>query len=476
MRTKGVRPRQGFAVEGRCEALEGRELLAAATAQVAMLGATTLDSKGVTVTYQVEGADLDSPPDLGVYRSASPSFGPDDVAMGDATAPAVDASGMPSTAVGVHTVTVALPGGLPPNPEHPYVVVVANPGAPGATDPGRAADFRVYTIGVIVHGGLQHTDAHHEGPPWEATMAGSLRSEGYDLVIPFDWVAESGHPGSAAKQIPRLAKIIDQAASLVPAGAPVDLHLIGHSEGTVIVSQALRHLAPSDGISRGFVELTLLDPHPASNATKQAQFSTTGGLLGGIARATISAYQSKAKDPAPYIPAIVDDAQVYYQRTPVALANETNGGLYNLWGVVPVAAAPGVPVHYANLTGSGISHSGVFSVHQWYQNDVVPLLGDGPAFVDPGALTASRTVPVSGPTSFAGTASPGASVSVFAAPGGSGDTVPIGRTVADARGHWSMVAGRGAPESGRFFARVRVPVDPGHPRVFVSSTARVATA
>ena len=388
MRTKVVRPRQGFAVGGRCEALEGRALLAAAPAQVVMLGASTIDSKGVTVTYQVEGADLAAPPDLGVYRSADPSFGPDDVAVGDVTAPATDASGQSSTSVGVHTVTLALPGGLPPNPEHPYVVVVANPNAPGATDPGRAADFRVYTIGVIVHGGIQPESWSDTGPPWEATMAKSLRAEGYDLVIPWNWVAESGHPGAAAKQIPRLARVIDQAVAGVPAGDPVDLHLIGHSEGAVIVSQALFHITETPALAQGFTELTLLDPHPAGNGIKGQQYSTEGGLMGSIATSEIRSFQAKANDPLPYIPGNVDDAQVYYQHTPVGIAH-TNGGIYNLWGDVPVAAAPGVPVHYADLTGPGISHAGDFGVFVWYQTDVVPLLGNGPAFVNPGALTAT---------------------------------------------------------------------------------------
>ena len=48
----------------------------------------------------------------------------------------LDSAGQPATAPGKHTVTVPLPGGLPDNPEHPYVVVVADPDDPGATDPG----------------------------------------------------------------------------------------------------------------------------------------------------------------------------------------------------------------------------------------------------------------------------------------------------------------------------------------------------
>jgi hypothetical protein len=461
MRTKAVRRRFGD-VAG--EALEGRALMTAAPAQVVMLGASAADAHDLTVTYQVEGSALAAPPTFGVDRSADPTYDANPVSLATVTAPAVDAAGQSSTAVGVHAVTLAVPGGLPPNPEHPYVVVVANPNQPGATDPGRSASFRVYTIGVIVHGGLQPQSWKKDGPPWEATMAKSLQAEGYDLVIPWNWVAESGNPGSAAKQIPRLAHTIDEALALVPNGGVVDLHLIGHSEGTVIVSQALRHIHPTAGLASGYVELTLLDPHPASNGPKQQQYSDVGGVLGGVARAAISNYQSRANDPPPYIPAIVDDAQVYYQHTPIALAKDRGNTIYNLWGEVPVEAAPGVPVHYANITGSGISHAGDFAVYDWYQTNVVPLLGNGPAFVDPGTVTASRT----GAT-FSGTAAPGASVTVFAAGG-----AKVGQTTADARGHWAIADGLNAPASGVFFARSQVPADPGHPRVFVANTVPIA--
>ncbi len=436
MRTKGVRPRRTVG-DRAGEALEGRTLMAAGAAQVAMIGAAAADAKSVTVTYQVNGTSLAAPPTFGVERSADPTYGPGDVSVATVTAPATDTSGQPSTAVGVHSVTLAIPGGLTPNPEHPYVVVVANPGQPGATDPGRSADFRVYTIGVIVHGGIQPQSWKNSGPPWEATMAASLRAEGYDLVIPWNWVAESGHPGSAAKQIPRLANAIDQALADVPNGDAVDLHLIGHSEGTVIVSQALRHIQPTAGLAQGYVELTLLDPHPASNGPKGPQYSNVGGFLGGIAKAAISNYQSRANDPPPYIPAIVDDAQVYYQHTSIALAKDRGNSIYNLWGEVPVAAAPGVPVHYANITGSGISHAGDFAVYDWYQSNVVPLLGNGPAFVDPGAVTAARV-----DATFAGTAAPGASVTVFASGSKAGGV--IGRTVANAQGHWSIAGASAA--------------------------------
>ena len=57
-------------------------------------------------------------------------------------------------------VTVTLPGGVPPNPEHPYVVVVADPqGAVHETDKtNNTASFRTHVIGIITHGGVQPKD------------------------------------------------------------------------------------------------------------------------------------------------------------------------------------------------------------------------------------------------------------------------------------------------------------------------------
>jgi hypothetical protein len=50
----------------------------------------------------------------------------------------------------------------------------------------------------------------------------------------------------------------------------------------------------------------------------------------------------------------------------------------------------------------------------------------------------------------------------------------IGRTVANAQGHWSVADGLEGAGSGRFFARSEVPADPGHPRVFVANMVQVA--
>ena len=106
----------------------------------------------------------------------------------------LDQSGQPATAVGTHQLTIPLPQGLPPFPEKPYVLVVADPSSPSATaDPQQTASFRTYTIGIVTHGGIQDTSWKH-GPPWELQIAYVMKHEGYDAVIPYNWVAQSKTP------------------------------------------------------------------------------------------------------------------------------------------------------------------------------------------------------------------------------------------------------------------------------------------
>ena len=132
--------------------------------------------------------------------------------------------------VGVHQLTIPLAQGLPPYPEKPYVLVVANPDSPSVTtDPQQAASFRTYTIGIVTHGGIQDPSWKH-GPPWQIETAAMMRSEGFNSVIAYNWVLQSSTPGAAIKQSPRLARMILDVASKFPAGDPVDLEFIGHSE------------------------------------------------------------------------------------------------------------------------------------------------------------------------------------------------------------------------------------------------------
>jgi hypothetical protein len=457
------------------ETLEGRQLLAASPGQVLMLAATTGDSKSVTVDYLVKNADLDRPLVLGVYRSASSTFDASAVSVGTVTIPlsAVDATGGSALAVGTHHVTVPLTGGLPTNPMHPYVLVQADPGTPAAVAPSDTTAFRVRTIAVIIHGGVQPKSWKLNGPPWVQTMAASLRAEGYDQVIAYNWVANSSTPGDAAREIPHVDKLIEAAAETMP-GGPIDLQIIGHSEGAVIAGQAMLRLEPNPNIQAGYKVLTLLDPHAASNNFKGKQVSVKSGLVGAIAKAEIDAYQSKAKDPSAYIPGNVDLAQVYFQRTPVGATGGTNAGLYNLWGQVPVPAAAGVPVEYADLTGPGISHAGNFSVYDWYQINVVPRLASGPAFVNPGAITATAVGSVNGsaPTSFHGNANPNTTIQILAVKDG-GAVTSVGSTTTDTQGDWSLIPLHQALGAIRYYARGNFPAMPGLHRVFTTTTVAV---
>ena len=348
---------------------------------IQMVSAATTDSKSVTIDYDVhQAAGATTPMQFGVYRSSDGKFDSSDSQVGTFTLTSpggssgatLDQSGQPATAVGSHQLTIPLPQGLPPFPEKPYVVVVADPGSPSATaEPDQTAAFRTYTIGIVTHGGIQDTSWKH-GPPWELQMAYEMRHEGYDSVIAYNWVGVSNNPGSAIKQSPKLARAILHAASQFPASAPVNLDFIGHSEGTVVNTYALVRLEGmmTPGLQAGYITDTLLDPHAANNNLPGQQYSIGGGILAPIARSVISNFQGRADDPPVFIPAVVDDAQVFFEHTAA-----TGSQMYNLWGQVPVKS-DGPLVHYFNLSPSKVTHSGKTGIQFWYRNNIVPSLGD----------------------------------------------------------------------------------------------------
>ena len=111
--------------------------------------------------------------------------------------------------------------------------------------PTKRRRFATYTIGIVTHGGIQDPSWTH-GPPWELEIAYMMRHEGYDAVIPYNWALQSGTPGEAIKQSPRLARIILDVANKFPASDPVDLDFIGHSEGTVVNTYAIVKLESTD--------------------------------------------------------------------------------------------------------------------------------------------------------------------------------------------------------------------------------------
>jgi hypothetical protein len=461
--------------------------MSVALPDIVMVSATTSDSRSVTFDYDINNAAVDQPIHFEVYRSTTAQLGADAEPVGGVDVdpplipggPTLDQAGQAATAIGSHELTVPLPGGLPPNPDHPYVLVVADPqnAIPEADKANNTASFRTYVLGVITHGGLQDKKYSLTGPPWERQMAAALLADGYDAVIPFNWVADSNHPGAAARQAVRLANMITQEATDFPADAPVDVHFIGHSEGAVVNSQAILRLNQEGwpaNMKAGYLKVTMLDPHAANNAVKGPQYSVANGPLGAIAKLEINSYQSKADDPPVVVPPNVQDAEVFYQHTPVREAEGSNDGIYNLWGQVPVHGQ----ASYFDLTAKGISHAGKFAVYDWYKVNVVPTLGNGGTFVQTDTLTGAEvpgsvTPSASGDrqtVTYTGTAAPGAVVRLFAAQGGTKALARVGRTKAGADGSWEITSRPIAPGTYRVVASSNAPQGPRRRRATMRPT------
>ncbi len=371
---------------GTLEGLEQRLAMsasAAAAPAIQVISATTTNSKSVTIDYTVNQApDAATPLQFGVYRSSNGQFDASDSLLATVTLAApgsasgqgaitLDQNGQPATAVGTHQVTLPLAQGLPPFPEKPYVLVVADPTSPSATaDPGQTTSFRVYTIGIVTHGGIQDPSWVH-GPPWELETAYMMRREGFDGVIGYNWAIQSSTPGAAIEQSPRLERMILDAVNRFPTSAVVDLEFIGHSEGTVVNTYALNALQSQmpPQVKAGYIEDILLDPH-AANQNVPGQQMSFGGVLGGLGRAIVTGYQADAKDPPAFFPSSVDEAIVFFEHT-----QATASGIYNLWGQVPVKSF-GPVVHYYNLTDMGVTHSGKTGVNYWFRDFIAPTLGD----------------------------------------------------------------------------------------------------
>jgi hypothetical protein len=321
-------------------------------------------------------------------------------------------------------------------------------------------------IGIVTHGGLINPSWKH-GPPWQLQIAVILSQQGYDAVIPYAWVSDSSKPGRAAIQGPRLARKILETASQFPATAPVDLHFIGHSEGTVVNTQAIVALEKSmtPQLRAGYIEDTLLDPHAANNNVP-GQASVAGGLLGSLARDLLQNYQARANDPPVFIPSVVDAAQVFYQHTPASHDHGVNQGLYNLWGQVPVPNLSESPVAYYNLTAAGATHSGNYGVALWYRNFVAPTLGNQAPWIQTlqlvGQIDQAVTLPVSSSAvlarrrtqawgsvriirnpqpEFSGTAAPGSRIRVYLGPASNpSEIAPAGQTTAGSTGAWALTS------------------------------------
>ena len=354
---------------------------------VALSGVTQETFNSVTIDYRINAPNV-STLAVDVYRSSSPTLGAgNQVEIG-----VVNLSGTALTE-GLHDNIPLILGDRSPgvdalaiDPAHPYVIAAAA-GPDGSTT---SASYQTITIGLVTHG-FNPTDTP---PAWIYQIAASLKGLGYNDVIPFSW-AKASHALKAGEGVASginaarlIEKYINGKSTMgqpdVPKGAVVDLQLIGHSRGSVVITQAMKtlqkDLAKIPQAKGGFWELTYLDPHP-SHGTNVAPFTATSQSLIDAANILQMIY----KDPYPLVvPSHVALAQVYYENTPVSMIVSTTAeGQIDPWGITyptGIHATPGASTQFQtlNLTTPGMTHS---SVHEWYQANVVPALATAISFV-----------------------------------------------------------------------------------------------
>jgi len=310
---------------------------------------TSPDPQDISFTYDVKEAAPAQEFDVAVYRSSSLSFSFDTAILvgQDFPIPALDMAGQSSVSLGQHTVMLNDPVALHPDPAHEYVFVVADP-AHDYGDPDNTiheTHFRKFVLGAVVHG-FQLQGGLTGLPSWEIQTSAVLGQLGYDQVIPFDWTSTSNLPvpGVTQAQGLVLALEIHAAADLLvltggSSGDVVDLRLIGHSRGAVVISQALLDLADTTDpvLVGGFKVMTMLDPHPANNSFATRDYSAANNVFGKFAVSVYQKFQALAQDPQVVIPSNVDEAELYYQHTPASrFSGVFNSEAYlNLWGEDP---------------------------------------------------------------------------------------------------------------------------------------------
>ena len=86
---------------------------------------------------------------------------------------------------------------------------------------------------------------------------------------------------------------------------------------------------------------------PAASSLRSTRKSSCDKALGWLAKLVIDDDQLRAEAPRPLVSPGFDDAEDFYQHTPASRSHGVDGGVYNLWGQVPVQG----DAHYFNLDG-----------------------------------------------------------------------------------------------------------------------------
>lgn len=353
--------------------------------------ATTTDSHSVTVNYMISHAAITQPLTFDIYRSDQPMKDGSSQLLGSQTlGPSDDAQDLSN---GNHVVRLLEGITLSIDPLMPYIVVVANESKSVNVDSAsvNTVEFRKFVLGVVAHG-YELTGAYTALPTWETTIADELKTiDKYNDVIAFDWLSQSnaGQPGVTIAQGQKMAGQIQAEAHLLSTldghpGNVVDLHLIGHSRGAVVVSQALLDLqkaAPDAVLDGGFKKLTLLDPHPANNSLAIVDYSsdTNRDLAKYVAMPRYLSFQAVAVDPQIVIPSNVNEAEIYFQHSTALEFSVFNTERYlNPWGQDPslIVNQSQAPLYVANLTDvnyAGLGYIGHSEVPVYYDDVVVKV-------------------------------------------------------------------------------------------------------
>ena len=385
-----------------------------------MISATSQSSGTISFTYDISEATPGQPFAVSVYRSSSSTFDPNTANLVDTVTEDVDGEDFDET-LGQHSVDIQAPDALLPDPLHEYLFVVADPNHQIGDPTGlyHDADFQIEVLGVVAHGGNNFAGLLSDvlsGPKrkiaavlkswkllshalpglsqwanedvssnWAPVMANTLMTaDHYDDVIAFDWAAASitvapGRTEEAGSEL--AAEIVDEADELTQGheGDVVDLHLIGHSEGAVVISQALEDLMQTTdpALEGSYIRMTLLDPHPARTYDGNTHVDFAKGRLGKLAKTVVDYVEKIDNDPLVVIPPNVDYAELYTERTPVEKLSGLES-IFNLYGGTEENGAilndSDSPLHVSNLSSyrdPALGYIGHSEVREWYQKYVV---------------------------------------------------------------------------------------------------------
>jgi hypothetical protein len=302
---------------------------------------------------------------------------------------------------------VTIKGDFRIDPSRRFILAVADPENlidENDSDPlneDNSKSIRKFLLGAITHG-YSITLFNYTSIDWMKRMRDAMLFKGYDSVFTHDWYEASDDTKRnvtvnegykfAQKIIAEAKRLTFSATSIngYESNFLVDLHLIGHSRGAVVVTQAAIKLSnnPYSKFLFDHKKLTLLDPHPANRSTLNS-FNVPSrdrviwnywGLKTPIPldpysiskimsaiKGSIRGYQSfclKARDPNIEIPSFIDEAESYYQRSEVVLPLKDLLWVMNLHGI-PVKGAKNTEITSLRPV---IQHSDVYN---WYINNKI---------------------------------------------------------------------------------------------------------